>query len=82
MVTWYRSLDLQVPPTRRSAPPGALEHLPIVAAAFERELSYSKVRAITRVAYPAIEQGLRTMAKSIHTAGLERIVAGSAAPGC
>ncbi|MEZ5264753.1 MAG: DUF222 domain-containing protein [Acidimicrobiales bacterium] len=41
-----------------------------------RELSYSKVRAITRVAYPDIEQGLVDTAKSIHTAGLERIVAG------
>ena len=31
----------------------ALEHLPLVAAAFERgELSYSKVRAISRVAHP------------------------------
>ncbi|MEZ5265603.1 MAG: DUF222 domain-containing protein [Acidimicrobiales bacterium] len=65
------------PPMRRSASPAPLEHLPIVAAAFERgELSYSKVRAITRVAYPAIEQGLVDTAKSIHTAGLERIVAG------
>ncbi|MEZ5264282.1 MAG: hypothetical protein R2755_21465 [Acidimicrobiales bacterium] len=52
-----------------------------MAAAFERgELSYSKVRAITRVAYPDIEQGLVDTAKSIHTAGLERIVAGIRRP--
>ena len=55
----------------------ALEHLPLIAAAFERgELSYSKVRAITRVAHPAIEQGLLDTARSIHTAGLEQIVTG------
>ena len=55
----------------------ALESLPLVAAAFERgELSYSKVRAITRVAHCGIEQALVDTARSIHTAGLEQIVSG------
>ncbi|MEZ5236872.1 MAG: DUF222 domain-containing protein [Acidimicrobiales bacterium] len=73
---WHCSLDLRAAHEKVRVA-RALRHLPIVAAAFERgELSYSKVRAITRVAYPAIEQGLVDTAKSIHTAGLERIVAG------
>ena len=73
---WHCSLDLRAAHEKVRVA-RALEHLPIVAAAFERgELSYSKVRAITRVAYPDIEQGLVDTAKSIHTAGLERIVAG------
>jgi len=44
----------------------ALEDLPAIAAAMERgELSYSKVRAITRIATPASEQVLLTAA--LHT---------------
>lgn len=55
----------------------ALASLPVVAAAFERgELSYSKVRAITRVAHPGIEAALVDTARAIHTAGLEQIVSG------
>ncbi|MGD9754332.1 MAG: DUF222 domain-containing protein [Acidimicrobiia bacterium] len=73
---WHCSLDLRAAHEKVRVA-RALESMPIVAAAFERgELSYSKVRAITRVAYPDIEQGLVDTAKSIHTAGLERIVAG------
>jgi hypothetical protein len=41
----------------------ALESLPLVATAMSRgELSYSKVRAITRVATPATEEGLLNVA--------------------
>jgi hypothetical protein len=41
----------------------ALENLPLIAAAMERgEISYSKVRAITRVACPATENNLLNIA--------------------
>jgi Domain of unknown function (DUF222)/HNH endonuclease len=53
----------------------ALEDLPLVRAAFERgELSYSKVRALTRVAVEADEADLVRIALEATAAQLERIV--------
>jgi hypothetical protein len=53
----------------------ALAELPILRAAFQRgELSYSKVRAITRVATPAIEASLVEMAGYATASQLETIV--------
>src|SRR4051794_39198069 len=55
----------------------ALEQFPAVAEAFSRgELSYSKARAITRVATPATEAQLVAWAPSATAAQLERIAAG------
>jgi hypothetical protein len=55
----------------------ALEQYPAVAASFCRgELSYSKVRAITRVATPATEAQLLEWAPHTTAAQLERIAAG------
>ena len=55
----------------------ALEEFSLVAAAFSRgELSYSKVRAITRVATPATEAQLVEWAPHATAAQLERIAAG------
>jgi hypothetical protein len=55
----------------------ALEELSAVAEAFGRgELSYSKVRAITRVATPATEAQLLEWAPQATAAQLERIAAG------
>jgi hypothetical protein len=52
----------------------ALTGLPVMRAAFGRgELSYSKVRAMTRVATPAIEADLVEVARESTGAGLERI---------
>ena len=54
----------------------ALEELPVVRAAFEHgELSYSQVRAITRVAGPHNEAGLVGIARSATAQQLERLVA-------
>jgi hypothetical protein len=48
--------------------------LPVIQAAFGRgEVSYSKVRAMTRVATPAIETDLVEVARESTGAGLERI---------
>jgi hypothetical protein len=53
-----------------------LEVLPVIRAAFERgEVSYSKVRAITRVAEPETEADLLMLAVHSTAAQLERIVA-------
>ncbi|WP_129780598.1 hypothetical protein [Peristeroidobacter soli] len=47
----------------RESEDGALENLPNISAAMERgELSYSKVRELTRVACPATEDYLLTIA--------------------
>ena len=55
----------------------ALLELPATAAAFGRgELSYSKVRAITRVATPATEAQLLEWAPHATAAQMERITAG------
>ena len=53
----------------------ALTALPVIRAAFGRgELSYSKVRAITRIARPETEADLAAMAREGTTAQLERLV--------
>ncbi len=55
----------------------ALEELPQTTAAFGRgELSYSKVRAISRVATAETEEDLLVMAAHETGAGVDRIVAG------
>jgi hypothetical protein len=55
----------------------ALPALPLVGAAFERgELSYSKVRAITRIATPATEEMLMKVAIHGTASQLERVVRG------
>lgn len=52
-----------------------LARLPLTVAAFERgELSYSKVRALTRIASPEIEAELVELARTATAAQLERIV--------
>ena len=53
----------------------ALSELPLLAAAFaEGRLSYSKVRAVTRVAEPATEQMLLDQAVEMTASQLERVV--------
>ena len=55
----------------------ALESLPLVTEAFlAGTISYSKVRAVTRVATPATEQTLLDFAHHATAAQLDRIVAG------
>lgn len=55
----------------------ALEHLPVTTAAFGAgQLSYSKVRAITRVATPKTEADLVAVAKHGTAAHVDRIAAG------
>ena len=55
----------------------ALGELPLVRERFRRgELSYSKVRAITRIATPQIEEELVEMARFATAAQLERLVRG------
>jgi len=52
----------------------ALEHLPKVRAAFASgELSYSKVRAITRMATPELEEELLVLARAATASQLERL---------
>lgn len=52
-----------------------LGQLPLVSAAFARgELSYSKVRALTRVKEPGVEADLLELARCATAAQLERIV--------
>ena len=54
-----------------------LEELPIITAAFAKgELSYSKVRALTKVAGPATEQDLVEIARHATGAQIERLVSG------
>lgn len=56
----------------------AIGTLPVISAAFAAgELSYSKVRALTRVATAADEAAWVNIARSVPTTGLERIVAGT-----
>ena len=51
----------------------ALEELPCIAAAFTRgELTFCKVRALTRVATPSSEKGLLELAGSLTASQLER----------
>jgi hypothetical protein len=55
----------------------ALGRLPLIEHAFATgELSYSKVRAITRVAEPESQQSLLDIAKSATASQLDRIIAG------
>ncbi|MGQ0804735.1 MAG: DUF222 domain-containing protein [Actinomycetota bacterium] len=55
----------------------ALGDLPLITEAFSRgELSYSQVRALTRVAEPATEAGLLEIARNGTAAQLERMVRG------
>ncbi len=55
----------------------ALGALPLVAAAMRRgEISYSKVRALTRIATPANEQDLLGFARAGTAAHVERLVRG------
>jgi Domain of unknown function (DUF222) len=55
----------------------ALEHLPRLAAALARgEVSYSKLRALTRVATPETEGRLLAVARAGTAAHVERIVRG------
>jgi hypothetical protein len=55
----------------------ALDTLPRICEAFSRgELSYSKVRAITRIATPETEQDLLVLARSGTTQHVEKIVRG------
>lgn len=61
------------PGTRASA----TSELPLIDRAFESgELSYSKVRALTRVAEPAQQQALIDVAKSATASQLDKIVGG------
>ena len=55
----------------------ALEDLPLIAEAMSRgELSFSKIRAITRVATPDSERELLEFARAGSAANLERLVRG------
>jgi hypothetical protein len=55
----------------------ALESLPLMSEAMERgELSFSKVRALTRVATPESEAELLAFARAESAASVERLVAG------
>ena len=55
----------------------ALGTLPLLSAAMRRgEISYSKVRALTRIATPAIEQDLLSFGRAGTAAHVERLVRG------
>jgi hypothetical protein len=55
----------------------ALGELPLISAALRRgEISYSKVRALTRIATPAIEADLLSFARAGTAAHVERLVRG------
>src|SRR5918992_1821955 len=55
----------------------ALEHLPLVSEAMSRgELSFAKVRSLTRVARPESESELLAFARTNTAAQLERLVRG------
>ncbi len=55
----------------------ALDALPLVSAALRRgEISYSKVRALTRIATPATEQDLLSFARAGTALHVERLVRG------
>ncbi len=61
----------------------ALEELPQVAAAMQTgEISYSKVRALTRIATPETEEDLLAVARSGTAAHLERLVRAWRAAAC
>ncbi|MCP3911557.1 MAG: DUF222 domain-containing protein [Actinomycetia bacterium] len=55
----------------------ALEDLPLIGEAFRRgELSFSKVRALTRIATPLDQEDLLALAREATAAHLDRIVGG------
>ena len=55
----------------------ALEHLPLTSQALARgQVSFSKVRAITRIATPETEEDLLTLARSAPASYVEKVVRG------
>ena len=73
-LTWQCGLDLRAA-REKVRVARALEDLPAIAAGFGAgELSYSKVRAMTRVATPDNEGALVTMAEHSTAVHVERIV--------
>jgi Domain of unknown function (DUF222) len=74
-LSWHCGLDLRSARDKVRVA-RALEDLPLIRAAFAAgTISYSKVRAITRVATPATEADLVMLAGSSTGAQLDRIVA-------
>ena len=73
-LSWHTGLDLGAA-REHVRVARALTGLPETAAAFGRgELSYSKVRAVTRIARPETEADLLAMAREGSTAQVERLV--------
>ena len=73
-LSWHTGLDLGAA-REHVRVARALTGLPEVAAAFGRgELSYSKVRAVTRIARPDTEADLLALAREGSTAQVERLV--------
>ena len=74
-LSWQVGLDLRAA-REKVRVARSLEEFPLISAAMaEGRLSYSKVRAITRIATPATEQALVDMAMAGTTNQVERIVA-------
>jgi Domain of unknown function (DUF222)/HNH endonuclease len=72
-LSWRVGLDLRAA-YERVRVARALPTLPLITAAFARaEISYSKVRALTRVATPQTEERLLTFAKNGTAAHVEKI---------
>jgi hypothetical protein len=77
-LSWRCSLSLEAA-RERVRVAHRLQLLPLVQGAFARgELSYCKVRALTRVATPATEAGLLEIARHATGAQLEKLVRGYA----
>ena len=75
-LSWRVGLDLGAA-RERVRVARALEALPLLAQALARgQLSYAKVRALTRVATPETEARLLTVGRSGTAAHVERIVRG------
>src|SRR5207249_4067804 len=75
-LAWRASMDLGAA-RERVRVARALPALPRIAAAFARaELSYAKVRALTRVATPETEERLLAVGRAGTTEHVERIVRG------
>jgi hypothetical protein len=75
-LSWHCGLDLRSARDRVRVA-RSLEHLPHVREAFAAgRISYSKARAITRIASPATEKDLVMMAEHAPTGHVERIVRG------
>ena len=74
-LSWHCGLDLRSARDKVRVA-RALEDLPLICEKFAAgRISYSKVRAITRVATPATEEDLVMLAESSTGAQLERIAA-------